>query len=281
MSTAFVFAGSGSLGAVEVGMLAALLEGGERPDFVVGASAGAINSAYFAADPTADAVARLKAIWCAITRADVFPFDWTSLWSLVRRRDFLVRSDGLRRLLEQHLPYRRLEDAALPVHIVATVLATGEEVVLSTGSAVDAVLASAALPGIFAPVRIDGRELVDGGVCNNTPISAALALGATRIVVLPTGYACALKTVPATAVGKALQSLGLLVARQLVRDVERLRDRVELHVVPALCPLDVSPYDYGSASSLIDRAEAGTRGWIARGGLTGVPVVHQLVHHRH
>lgn len=112
-------------------------------------------------------------------------------------------------------------------------------------------------------------------------ISAALTLGATRIIVLPTGYACALKAVPATAIGKALHSLGLLVARQLVRDVERFRDRVELHVVPALCPLDVSPYDYDNASTLIDRARAGTREWIAQGGLEGAPQAGPLVEHRH
>lgn len=76
----------------------------------MGASAGALNSAYFAAEPTPVAVARLKEIWCAITRADVFPFGWHSLWGLVRRRDFLVPSDGLRRLLETHLALQQHAD---------------------------------------------------------------------------------------------------------------------------------------------------------------------------
>lgn len=282
MTTAFVFAGGGSLGAVEVGMLEALVEHGERPDLIAGASAGAINGAYFAADPSSAGVGRLKAIWCGLTRADVFPFGWHSLVALFCRRDYLVPSDGLRRLLERHLPYPRLERASVPVHIVATELVTGDEVVLSQGSAVDAVLASTAIPGVFPSVVVDGRMLVDGGVCNNTPISAAVALGADRVVVLPTGYACGLKAVPPTAIGKALHSLGLLVARQLVRDIERFRDRTRLHVVPPLCPVTISPYDYGSGAVLIERALASTRAWIARGGLA-VPAADPsgLAEHRH
>lgn len=109
----------------------------------------------------------------------------------------MVDSGGLR-----HLPYAQLQDAAIPIHIVASDMVTGEEVLLSKGLAVDAVLASAAIPGVFPPVRIEGRLLVDGGVANNTPISTALRLGATRIIVLPTGFACSLKRVPAAAVGR-------------------------------------------------------------------------------
>ena len=67
-STAFVFAGGGSLGAIEVGMLRELVASGERPDCVIGASAGAINAAYFAGRPDADGIAMLEALWCRIRR---------------------------------------------------------------------------------------------------------------------------------------------------------------------------------------------------------------------
>ena len=68
--TAFVFAGGGSFGAVQVGMLHALVEHGVQPDFVVGASVGAINRAYFAGDPTLAGVARLEQLWCGRLRLD-------------------------------------------------------------------------------------------------------------------------------------------------------------------------------------------------------------------
>ncbi len=72
-TTAFVFAGGGSLGAVEVGMLEALVEQGARPDFVVGSSVGAINAAAFAGSPDASGVQRLAAIWRGLRSQDVFP----------------------------------------------------------------------------------------------------------------------------------------------------------------------------------------------------------------
>ncbi len=282
MNTAFVLAGGGSLGAIEAGMLRALATHGVRPDLIIGASAGAINGAYFAADPTAAGVRRLEALWCNLRRSDLFPFSWLSLVALAWRRGHLVPAHGLRRLLEAHLPYRQLEDAAVPIHVVATDLRSGDEVVLSKGPVVEAVLASAAIPGIFPSVHVDGRELVDGGVSNNTPISTAMTLGADRIIVLPTGYACGLAEVPAGAIGKALHSLNLLVARQLIRDVERFADRVELRVVPALCPLGTSPYDYGSCDVLIERAAASTQAWISAGGLVRQGVdVGPLRPHRH
>ena len=122
------------------------------------------------------------------------PFSMRSLIAmLLRNRPHLVEADALRLLLEKNLPYRRIEQAALPLHIVATDVLSGREVVLSAGPVVDAVQASAAIPGVFPSVSIDGMELVDGGVANNTPISVAIALGARRIVVLPAGFACALR----------------------------------------------------------------------------------------
>jgi NTE family protein len=283
VKTAFVLAGGGSLGAVEVGMLRALAAAGLRPDLIVGASAGAINGTHFAADPSPAGVARLEAVWRGITRRDVMPLGLRDLLRIaLRRGEHMVDPRGLRRVLSQHLGDGRLEDAAVPVHVVATDRLLGTEVVLSRGPVVDAVLASTAIPGVFPPVTIDGRELIDGGVANNTPISTALRLGAQRIVVLPTGFACALKRPPGSAIGHAMHALSLLVGRQLMHDVERYRSEAALHVVPPLCPVDTSPYDYSAAGALIDRAARSTHEWIEGGGLErsdGAP--HQMVQHTH
>ncbi len=280
--TAFVLAGGGSLGAVEVGMLQALLDWGVAPSFMVGASAGAINAAYFAADPTRDGADKLERLWCIIRRRDVFPLNLGSVIGLLRRRDYLVDSYGLRSLLEKHVAYERLEDARLPLHIVASDMLTGEEVLLSSGSVVDAVLASAAIPGVFPPVRIDTRLLVDGGVANNTPISTAIKLGATRVVVLPTGFACAIGQIPTGAIARALHALSLLVSRQLVHDAEHFANsHVELRIVPSLCPLHTSPYDYSSARALIAQSKACTVRWLEGGGLEQAGVPGPLQEHHH
>jgi NTE family protein len=134
---------------------------------------------------------------------------------------------------------------------------------------------------VFPPVLIGGRLLVDGGVANNTPISTALRLGAKRIIVLPTGFACALKQVPSGAIARAMHALSLLVARQLVRDAEQYAGTVELRIVPTLCPLDLSPYDYSACGALIDRAAANTRKWLESGGLERAGTPGELHEHTH
>lgn len=280
--TAFVFAGGGSLGAIEVGMLRELLERGEHPGCVVGASAGAINAAYFAGRPNRDGVAMLEALWCKIRRQDIMPLSMLGLLAMIlRSRPHLVEANALRRLLETHLSYERIEQATLPLHIVATGMLTGDEIILSSGPVVNAVLASAAIPGVFPPVRIDEVDLVDGGVANNTPISVAVALGATRIIVLPDGFACALRAPPRSAIAQALHALTLVIARQLVRDLEFYSTRAQIYVVPPLCPLNVSPYDYTQCAELIERAAQTTRVWLRGGGLNRALIPGELREHAH
>jgi NTE family protein len=267
MSTAFVLAGGGSIGAVQVGMLRELLAHGVTPDLVVGSSAGAINGAYLAGAPNAQGVQRLEAIWRGLHRRHVFPITWRTMMGAITRHSALVDPSGLRQLLETHLPYQELERAAIPLHIVATDLLGGALVKLSSGSVVDAVLASCAIPGAFPPVRVGERHLVDGAVASNTPIRVALELGATRLIVLPSGYACALDAPPHGAVATALHAITLLIAHQLVMDLERCGGQVEIVTVPPLCPLAVSPYDFSHADELIERAAEQTRRWLQRGGL--------------
>ncbi len=87
------------------------------------------------------------------------PFSMLGLLDMVlRRRPHLVEAKALRMLLEKNLSFMRVEQAALPLHVVATDVLSGNEIVISSGPVVDAVLASAAIPGVFPPVRIDGAN---------------------------------------------------------------------------------------------------------------------------
>lgn len=280
--TAFVLAGGGSLGAVQVGMLKALARLNVVPDFVVGASVGAINGTYFAMEPNEQGVARLERVWLRLRRATIFPFSAaTGLLAVFGRRDHLVTSALLRALIESELPRQKLEDAQIPCYVIATDVLTGGEIALASGPAVTALLASAAIPAVFPVVSIDGRHLIDGGVANNTPISTAVDLGATRVIVLPTGMSCALPGPPRGAVALALHALNLLIMRQLLKDIERFANRIELIVLPPLCPLTTNTYDFSHTGELIHRAEAATRLWLRKNGLLsgGAPAELQFHHH--
>ena len=280
--TAFVLAGGGSLGAVQVGMLKALAGHHVVPDFVVGASVGAINGACYAGEPNESGVARIESFWLNLRRTDIFPLSATSsVLGLFGRRDHLVTSASLQAVIESALPYRRLEEARIPCHIVATDVLTGTEAVLSSGPVALAALASAAIPGVFPMVPINGRYLMDGGIANNTPISTAFGLGASRIIVLPTGMSCALEAPPHGAVAMALHALNLLIMRQLLSDIESFSPRCELIVIPPLCPLTTTAYDFSHSGELINRAEATTRLWLEKNGLKRRGAPSELMPHEH
>jgi NTE family protein len=279
--TAFVFAGGGSYGAIQVGMMHSLAARGISADMVVGSSVGALNGAYYAGDPTLKGVLQLETIWRGLTRHDVFPVTWRTLLGFLRRRDFLIPHDGIQKLIDDHLPYRNLQDAELPVHIVATDIVTGDSVVLSEGSAAQAIVASTAIPGAFAPVPYKNFYLADGAISSNTPIKIAIAKGATRLIILPTGYACSADTPPTGAVANALHALTLLIARQLVSELEDIGPGIEYYVVPPLCPLVGSPYDFARTADHIERAIASTDAWLAQGGLQKVGIPEQMRPHAH
>ena len=279
--TAFVFAGGGSFGAIQVGMLHSLVANGVSADMVVGSSVGAINGAYYAGAPTLKGVLELETVWRGLTRRDVFPITWRTLLGFLWRRDFLIPHDGVRKLLEDHLPFRNLQDAQLPLHIVTTDIVSGESVVLSQGSAVEAIVASTSIPGAFAPVPYKDRYLADGAISANTPVKVAVEMGARRLIILPTGYACAADKPPIGAVANALHALTLLIARQLVNDLEGLPPDIEYFVVPPLCPLSGSPYEFTLTSEHIERSIKSTDDWLAHQGLEKKRIPGELRPHGH
>ena len=276
-----MFAGGGSFGAIQVGMMDSLARHDITADMVVGSSVGALNGAFYASDPTVDGVERLANIWRGLRRQDVFPMTWRTLLSFLWRRDFLIPHDGVRKLVDDHIPYRNLEEARLPVHIVTTDIVTGDSVVFSSGPAAEAIVASTAIPGAFAPVHYGDRYLADGAISSNTPVRVAVKQGARRLIILPTGHACANEAPPVGALANALHALTLLIARQMVDELENLDPDIEYFVVPPLCPLVGSPYDFSRTAEHIERSRSSTDEWLARGGLEQSAIPHELRPHDH
>jgi NTE family protein len=122
---------------------------------------------------------------------------------------------------------------------------------------------------------------MDGGVAYQAPFQAAVSRGATRIFVLPTGYSCAQRELPRRAMGLAMHALNMLTLAKLVGAIQHFATRVELQVVPALCPLRISPLDFSHTRELIDRSDAQTGAWLAAGGGQNGAVPAMLLAHDH
>jgi len=166
-------------------MLTELVERGIRADRVFGSSVGAVNGAAYCADPNTEGMERLEHTRLNLRADDVFPQGRVhGPWMFFQQRPSIHPNTGLREVIEKGVLFDRIEDAVIPLEVIATSLRDGREHWFSEGPVVDAVLASAAIPGIFPPIAVGDELLVDGGVVNNVPISRALAAGATTIYVL-------------------------------------------------------------------------------------------------
>ncbi|MFN2451400.1 MAG: patatin-like phospholipase family protein [Candidatus Dormibacteria bacterium] len=185
---AFVLGGGGHLGAHEVGMLRALLEYGIRPDLILGTSIGAINGAVIAASPVPSTVDRLVEVWNDLEKTGVLGGSMLRrISTLARSRTHVYSSNPLRKLLADALPVERIENLAVPFQCVAASIERAAEHWFTSGSIVDAVLASAALPGVLPPAHIDGEHFLDGGIVNSIPVGRAVQLGARTVYVLQVG----------------------------------------------------------------------------------------------
>ncbi len=275
MTVAFVFSGGASLGSIQAGMLQALEAADIRPDIVLGTSVGAMNAAFVAGGGTAD---ELADIWKRLRSSAIFPVNPVlGLQAFLGKKRHFVANDGVKRVLRRNLTFDHIEDADLPLTVMATELQTGAEVRLTSGPAIEAVLASTALPGVFPPITIAGRTLVDGGIANNTPISVAIEAGATDVWVLNVGYSCGLSAPPSSAFGASLHSVGLLVQQRLVIETRNTDYAVPVRLIPPPCPISVQPTDFSQSAELIAAARLGTTQWLG----TGMPHALPLVPHAH
>lgn len=227
--TALVLAGGSTRGAIQIGMLQVLAEHGFVPDRIYGSSVGAINGVGFAADPTREGVERMSQVWLGIRREDVYPQGRLhGPWLYLQQRDAVYANSGLRAIIAEGFPHDRLEDAVVPVEVVATSLTDGGERWFTYGPAIDAVLASSAMPAIFPPVEIDGERYIDGGVVDNVPIQRAIDAGATRIVVLLCSPPVFEPPVSRRPVEGMVNALFIAIHARFVRDMAHLPDGVEV-----------------------------------------------------
>ncbi len=170
--------GSGSArGWSHVGVIRALEKVGVRPDLVCGTSIGALVGAAYGAGE----LERLEQWVLGLRFKDVVAFMDVSLSS------GLLKGERLMDFFRRNFVDRPLEELAMPFAAVATSLRTGLEVWLRQGSMLEAVRASIALPGLFAPVLREGSVLVDGGLVNPVPVSLARAMGAEVVIAVDLG----------------------------------------------------------------------------------------------
>ncbi len=256
---AFVLSGGGNLGAIQVGMLRALVERGIRADLVLGCSVGALNGAAYAADPTLAGVRRLEALWNGIDDDELMPSGWLPpSVMLARRREAVHDNSGLRRLIQDALGVERFEELRVPFHCVATAVEPAAEAWFSSGPLIDPILASAALPGIFPLVRIGDLRYMDGAVVNDVPVTRAVALGARTIYVLHVGTLDRPWLDPKRPLDVIVQAYWIARRHRYHEDLEALPHRVKVVVLPPGAPPRLKYNDFSHSDELISQAFAAT-----------------------
>ena len=191
----FVLSGGAARGAVHVGMMQTLLEGGVVPHALVGTSVGAINAAFMGWRTGLDRVHELADHWLRIDTRDIFPGGtWTRVAHIAQRHSYLYSSGALRHLITTWMPVARLEELTTPLRVTTTPLAGSGAAYHDQGDLLSVLLASTAVPGVFAPVHLVGDDgattlHVDGGVSDLVPVAGAASLAPTRVFVLDASVA--------------------------------------------------------------------------------------------
>ena len=265
---AFVLGGGGVLGAVEVGMLRALFRAGIRPDLVIGTSIGAVNGALVAADPTEAVTNRLVRLWASPEASEVYGDSVARQLRRFAARTHLHSPRPLRRLLESELGERTtFAELKVPFRCCAASIERAAEHWFHSGPVVDAVLASASVPGLLPPAEIDGEHFVDGGIVNSIPIGEAVECGAKQIFVLQVGRIERPLTPPRRPWEIAQVAFEIARRHRFAREMAALPDDVDVHVLPTggSQPRDDSPWAYRDMAAVgrrISRAYTASRRYL-------------------
>jgi NTE family protein len=233
--TALVLSGGGPYGALQAGALRAVLEAGIQPEIVVGTSAGALNGAFIAKDPTPAGARTLEDVWRSISDEDLFPgVKRRSAWArMLMRGNRIFDNSGLAGIIGSRLGIETFEEAQVPLGVVATDMELGRDEVFDSGPLLQPLLASSAMPGIFPPVEIGGRLFIDGGVTNAVPIGPAVAMGANKIYVLNCSGSQQERRPLQRPMDYLLHAFLLARSQRLEMDLPRYSEQAEIIMLPA------------------------------------------------
>jgi NTE family protein len=261
---AFVLSGGGNLGALQIGMMRALLEHDIRPDLIVGCSVGAINGAGLAEDPTLAGALRLERLWRDLDGKELMPAGWLpNTVAIARRGEAIHENQGLRRHLEQSLTARTFEELAVPFQCVATDVVGVREVWFRSGPLIEPILASAALPAVYPAVEIDGVRYLDGGIVDDVPMSRAVELGAGTLYVLQVGLFSRPRPEPKRPLDVAVQAYWIARHHRFKRELAAMPADIELHLLPTGQTPSMRYNDFTRTSELISLAYEASSAYLA------------------
>lgn len=269
----FVLSGGGNRGPLEVGAVRALLEAGIRPEMIVGSSAGALNGAMLACDPTVEGTQRMQRLWVrAGERRLIRASPIRSLAQLLRGASYISDNALMRRWITRRaLPPDRqtFGDLAVKLYVTISHLRTHTLYVYGddpSAQVADAVVTSSAVPGFFPPTLHRGEAFVDGGAVSNLPVTLAIARGATEIWAVDLAFSHdhpraldRLLNIVDTAVKPVMYRAALRELEQAVTT-----PGVTVHHIPIYDFPDVALGDFSRVDEMVEAGAAATRRYLER-----------------
>ena len=278
---AFAISGGGNRGALAAGALLGLLEAGIHPDILVGTSAGALNAAGLAVEPTLAGAGRLATMWGNVRTADFFPGGWLSMFGRLLAGRSLFSSDALRKFVErQVLADKRCFGDLQNVRLYITAANLQTRTLYLYGEnpeapILDAVMASLAHPLVFPPVRQGEWQLVDGGVVANVPVGVALDKGATEIYILDVSANDDRKENWGSMLGVLDRSISMMLYQHFLMDLKHAveQSNVALHYIPMRKFPGLRMWELGLGEQMVEAGRKAAQNYLCNPtGLHGMPL---------
>ncbi len=226
----FALGAGGSRGVAHIGFLQAMEEHGIRPDFIAGSSMGAVVGGVYAAGVTPE---RMHALVKDLKLRNI-----ASLNPVPIRKNGLMKMKRAKKLLASVIGEKTFGDLEIAFSCVATDLLQGKSVVLSEGNVIDAMLASSAIPGIFAPAKIGEYEMLsDGGILDRVPADAVKRMGADVVVAVDVLGSLMEKKPTGKLINTFLRYIDVMDSRLTLLERER-RESIDLWLEPELGGMD-------------------------------------------
>jgi NTE family protein len=269
---AFVLSGGGNRGPLHVGAVKALLEAGIVPELIAGSSAGALNGAYLAVEPSLAQVERMAQLWRDAGRQKLFtPSPLKAISNMLRGRDHMVDNRAVRAYVARSLPsgVRTFGDLPMPLYVTLVHLLTQTLYVYGddrSAPLVDAVVTSAAVPGFFPPTYAKGQAFVDGGVISNLPLKLAVVRGAREIWAIDLSF----EVDPSAKLTNVLDIAGYTTKRPLysncLRELEWAVQQpgVTLHHISINAFQNIALGDFSKSEAMFAEGERVARNYLAR-----------------